>query len=468
MSARVGLGTAWHMWVTAPGFFSLERSWILLHPNSTVWDQIPPLILGIAAIPATFALTRYFRFPRWICLGAALAVSVSPTGIIYSTRLKEYGADFLLACLLLALGEAARRRPDRRELLSLSVATVCSFAVSASTLPVLLGVWLALGLTTWARRRRGGGRRFLVAAVPAVVGCLLVDAVFYRHISPVIRRDFIGYYFVFTSPRAFISGAASILVNLYGHLVGVLGGGRLGPPLLFVVVSVLLLLGLRARRDMAGPALGIGAALVACALGVIPLGTGRTDEILYPALLLLIASALEALGRSVTGRDRTIAARVVFAAVGALLVTALVLGGINVDNRYPATDARALASALERAMKPGDHVVVDELMRYPWAYDEDNPLRLEFGGNWSTGFTVISTQPRVFIAPSEYYEGGSDPTAWTRHMASFTRLWFVETPPLQLSPFYSSLRQAGWRPVATIRATGCAAILLERTPARPG
>ena len=32
MSSRVGIGTAWHMWVTAPGFFFLERSFIGLHP----------------------------------------------------------------------------------------------------------------------------------------------------------------------------------------------------------------------------------------------------------------------------------------------------------------------------------------------------------------------------------------------------------------------------------------------------
>jgi hypothetical protein len=46
--------------------------------------------------------------------------------------------------------------------------------------------------------------------------------------------------------------------------------------------------------------------------------------------------------------------------------------------------------------------VVGELTRYPWAYYEDQPLRLRFGPAWATYFTVTSTDPKVFIVPSEY------------------------------------------------------------------
>jgi hypothetical protein len=34
MSSRVGIGTAWHMWVTAPGFYFLERSFIDCIPTA--------------------------------------------------------------------------------------------------------------------------------------------------------------------------------------------------------------------------------------------------------------------------------------------------------------------------------------------------------------------------------------------------------------------------------------------------
>ena len=52
LSSRVGIGTAWHMWLAAPGFYFLERSFIELHPQSTWWAQLPELAAGIAAIPA--------------------------------------------------------------------------------------------------------------------------------------------------------------------------------------------------------------------------------------------------------------------------------------------------------------------------------------------------------------------------------------------------------------------------------
>jgi hypothetical protein len=140
LSARVGLGTAWHMWVTAPGFYFLERTWIATHPGSTEWDQFLPLAAGIASIPAAYLLIRYYRMSRFVSLGGALIVSISPVCIIYSTRLKESGVDFLLACLMLILGEAARRRQARRDLLLLAIATIFCFALSASTLAVIIGV----------------------------------------------------------------------------------------------------------------------------------------------------------------------------------------------------------------------------------------------------------------------------------------------------------------------------------------
>ena len=152
-----------------------------------------------------------------------------------------------------------------------------------------------------------------------------------------------------------------------------------------------------------------------------------------------------------------------FGAVGAALVALMLASGAQIQAAYPATDVTTLAPAILHHLEPGDHVVVDELMRYPWAFSEERTPKIEFGTKWAAGFTVKSTDPRVFIAPSEFYEGGSDPKAWTNAMARYSRLWFVETAPLSLSPLYGDLRKAGWNPVEVIQATGCGAILLERS-----
>jgi hypothetical protein len=46
LTSRVDVATAWRMGVTAPGFTLVERAWILVHPGSSRWDQLLPLVHG--------------------------------------------------------------------------------------------------------------------------------------------------------------------------------------------------------------------------------------------------------------------------------------------------------------------------------------------------------------------------------------------------------------------------------------
>ena len=117
---------------------------------------------------------------------------------------------------------------------------------------------------------------------------------------------------------------------------------------------------------------------------------------------------------------------------------------------------------IDRHEQPGDHVFVSELARFPWALAEDPHPDLRFGTTWATGFTVVSTQPDVFIVPSEYYEGDSHPRVWAAAMQRDHRLWYVWSPPLSLAPSYRALLAEGWRPRRTLHATGISATLLVR------
>jgi hypothetical protein len=168
-------------------------------------------------------------------------------------------------------------------------------------------------------------------------------------------------------------------------------------------------------------------------------------------------------------RDVTRRPRREVLAVGAvgLLFGALALGLWTAhawSNRpvYPAVDARELAAQIDRHKQPGDHVFVSELMRFPWALAEEARPELRFGRGWATGFTVVSTDPRVFIVPSEYYEGGSEPKAWAAAMGRYHRLWYVWSPPLAVDPSYRALLANGWHPRTVLRATGGSATLLVR------
>lgn len=463
LSSKVGIGTAAHMWVTAPGFYFIERSFMGLGPNSTWWAQLIPLAAGIASVPAIYWLARTFSLSRKVALTLAVFVCVSPVTVMYSTRVKEYGADFLLSCLLLWCTEVARRQRTDSKYRILAVVSVLAFVISASVGPEIAAMWLALALLsrTWQHLRR----HVLPVAIPVAAGCGAIAATFYRHLSPYLGKFWTGWYVAHTSPTAFVGSVVVIMWRLFANLFNLPPSSPALDLLVFFGFGGLLVAGLTRGRAMLAPACLIVAALGSSAMSVTPLGTGRTDEYLYPALLLLIGSGLTRVALLVLASVSHVTRNATFA-MAILVATGLVANALVSAPSYPGVNVGELAVEVHHAEQPGDHVVVGELMRYSWALYEDRNPHIEFGPDWSTGFSVVSTDPSTFIVPSELYEGGSRPAHWATLMSTYRRLWFVESSPLSLNPTYEALRRSGWRPVRTLRAPGCAAILLERSDLR--
>jgi hypothetical protein len=463
LSSRVDLSTAWHMWFTTPGFHLLERATTSVGSSATWVSQLPPLVFGIAGVPAIYALARFFKLSQRAALAMAVLICVSPPCIIYSTRVKEYTADFLLTCLLLALTEAARRQTRRRQLNALALASVFAFFVSATVAPVIIGLWLVLGF--FALRDGQVLRRVAVAGAVAAVGCGAVAAVFYHHISPVLANSFNGYYIVHTSPREFVLSLYHTLWNVFSQFFGI----SVFTPGEHVAITVALLalaaLGTYRKASMFGPALVVAVAFGLCAAHVAPLGLGRTEIYLYPALLLLWAAGANQVVVFVGGLVSKEVRPMVwpYALAAALVAGLLVYHGAQSAPLYPSTDVKGLVAKMEKVEVQGDRIVVGELMRYPWALYEDNPPHIEFGSDWSAGFTVLSTNPHVYIVPSEVYERGFDPSRWASGMSRYHVLWFVWAPPLSLNPAYAALIHDGWHQFTTVSAAGSDATLLVRT-----
>ena len=253
--------------------------------------------------------------------------------------------------------------------------------------------------------------------------------------------------------------------GLYANLLHLTGIAAVDQPILLAVLLALTVLGVYRNAAMLGPACAVLAALGLSVAHEAPLGAGRTDEYLYPALLLLLASGAVRLWALASHHLSRAHLRVVGSAVAVVfipLALALIGDSIATAPAYPGVGVQALAAAVQRNAEPSDHIVVGELARYPWAYYEARPLRLRFGPDWAAYFTVTSTDPKVFIVPSEYYEGGSHPQRWADALRGPYRIWFVESPPLSLNPTYAALLRDGWHRVRTLTAPGCAAILLER------
>jgi hypothetical protein len=463
ITSKVSWGQAWHMLANAPGFYLFERVWVELYPSATWWGQLPALIMGIASIPAIYYLFRYLRFDTWLQLSAALVVAVSPICIIYSTRYKEYSADFLLACLLIALGERTRRHWRRRDICLLAAATVLSFAVSGSTIPVTAGVWLVVGAATQQHGRRP--RDLMLPAGVALTVCLAIDEIFYRHLSPYLNRDWSHNFFSHASPLAYIDSVSRLLLSLYQGMTGSVLNGAL----VFLLLTGLAVVGCINDKSRSAT-LAIAAAFGACTLHAIPLGTGRTDEVLYPAFLVLIACGLQGLThwfRNTT--PRTPWHRWCTVGIGLTLGGVLLITGVATDNHYDAKDIQPLAAQVNGQLRPGDHVVVDAMLRYTWALYEEQSPHIVLGSQWMTGFSVASTSPSTFIVPSFPGEGGWTPGRWIDQLAHYQRLWVLEpsysahpsTSP-QLGTFYLDLHRAGWTAIRSIDETGCMAILLQR------
>jgi hypothetical protein len=303
----------------------------------------------------------------------------------------------------------------------------------------------------------------------AAVGCGVVFLTFYRHVSPRIQLFWASGYVDHSSPRAFISSLGSVTWHLVSGLFGL---SSLTPAARLVIVLAWLglsILGLHKNAAMVAPALAVAIALMASAAHSVPLGTGRTDLYLYPALLLLLAAGVTRLVHRAAAATADLSRpKAVIGAVGGTGLVALVAIPFVMHaaaNRpvYPGVDVRTLAAAVGRQEQPGDRIFVGELARYPWAYYEGKTVEVRLGPQWSSGFTVVSTDPDVFIAPSEHYEGDSRPKAWAAAERGTHRLWYVWSPPRNvLNPSYAALRADGWRPVRTLHASGISATLLVR------
>jgi hypothetical protein len=307
MPTRVGFGTALRMLVTAPGFYLAERTWIQLDPHSTVWAQLPALVLGLAAVLAVYVLIRVYRLPRWLGVTAALVVATGPVMVAYSTHVKEYSADFVLACALLALAEASRRSPESARLLRwLAVVSVAGFFISASTASVVAAVWCAVLIDGFADTRRR--RRVLWAGGLSAGACAVIAAALLRHLPPSLHDFWLtrGFFPHGSSPIGMAADmrnvASSVLGGLGlwpGHMPpGALSNMATGPArtAVFLIAGFLMVAGLSCRRQALAPALVLLAAVLTWSIGLVPLGTGRTDVIVYPAILVLLALGARRVG----------------------------------------------------------------------------------------------------------------------------------------------------------------------------
>ena len=442
LPAHVSLGDALHMVVTTPLYTLSLRQWIILGPHDTWFAQLPALVLGVAGIAAVYALIVSLGFSRLAAFAAGAAVMAGPVTIEYSTRLKEYPSDLLCACLVLWLADRWRRDPSTQRLVQLGVVAVACLWISASTAAVVGGAAAMVVAVAW-------GRRELRAPAAALVGALALGsaglwAVFLRHVPSQLRANWrthgflfgysSGHHLAYTFQQTF-SGLSHGLVGLPIPWTSSASALR-ALPMALAIATVIVLVAIveppiaeavRARGRRVGATFAAAASVTLAVLGTLsglsPLGDGRTDEVLYPSLLVLVVSVATWLTTRATASSRMRgAARVATACV--VVAGALLFGAAHVGE-YPPTGLSEVLAGVSRQLLFKDVVVIDGYEAFTYADDSAAGLwRVSFAPTevpWPMGFHVVSLDATYAIS-TNYLQ--SDPQIEGLFKRTH-RVWYV-------------------------------------------
>lgn len=516
LPSRVPLHTALDMVVTTPGYTVLNDAWIALGPSGNLWPKVLPFVIGVAAVPAIFWLSRVLRLPTWAGLVMSALVAASPAAIEYSVRVKEYEADLLLAIVVLAATEQARRVRSRRSLIVLSAVSVGSVVMSTSLLVAVAGCWVALLAVSIADRRDRAG----IVVTGAITAVLCAGPVLF--VAGHIPRSLTEFW-VATDRLMGAPYNGSHLAHIVALTAGGIAHGFVGTPLpatfpqtvkishgseawllalgvlelmVFAVMALPSVRDVLRRRVDGSSVAGLASvtsilvAVVLWGVGLVPLGTGRTDLVLLPAACVLLGFGLVRLRRvgarqswlsATSRRSIKIALVVVACAAGSLL-------GWHQRSWYPAQDVTKVVDAIDRDLRPGDAIAVTGRNTFTWAFEGLSPFAVHLDRNdpkaRTIGFWVTFTPRKVIEVtgverglirtPNRLMPGLTDLPPDTR------RLWLIGITYSTYSPsafrFHGPLARrmvptgangalihAGWhRTTTAYRSPGEIAVLYRR------
>jgi hypothetical protein len=306
--------------------------------------------------------------------------------------------------------------------------------------------------------QRRGDRRLGPAALSAV-GVVTIALTVFGNLPTALHRYWTN---AMLTPTPLSTLPHRVSTTVRGLVTGLLPTTTKisGDVLLVTVVAVVLLscglLGLRRSRAVQVATAVVLTAVACSVLGRIPLGTGRTDMAIYPALMLIVLAGGARLSRALLVRwpsRRNVVASLVSAGLVAAGAVAIVQ-----HRPYPATNLGALVPELSSCGARPPLVVVDAYTRYPWALTESPRFTLEFSSGYGAGFTVAHSSTAI-VLPAQPYEVGYTPVAWAqsveRTAGALQPIAYVETPPTgvaHIDPFSLTLQHDGYRVVRSIRA----------------
>lgn len=412
---------------TAPlGFLAVEKLAATLLGPSELALRLFPLLCGLATLALLPRVaSRYLS--RAAAPLAVAVVALAPFLVYYSSEVKQYAVDALIAVAILGCAAALAERPhDHRLHAGFALLGVAALWLSQPAVFMLGGTGIVLGLRALRGRDRAALGPLAASAalwVVAFAGSYAVS----RHevMDPEYMHAFWRTGFLPLIPRTAADWAwlPRMLARVFREPMGIVGEDRSPLSLVGAVASgIAFLVGCgwmwsRRRLQLALLLAPAGLALLASAAGAFPFGGefqsgGRVLIFLIPSVAFVLAEGAAALPRLLPGT----AGRAAFAAL-ALLVLAPSLSYAARSVPHLRNEVKPLLDYVAEQRRPGDVIYV-----YYNGLPSFEYYAARYG--WTAESTVrgvcARTDPARYVADLERLRGR--PRVW---------LLFVDGTPVQ-------------------------------------
>ena len=336
----------------APGLFVIWRGFYELFPDPEWSLQVLPFACAFAAIPVMFHVVHRLTGDRGLGLLAAAVTALNPPLAHYTVRVHQYPFDFLVTALLLLAAvtlfdDTSRVDPRRFAKVALAASIAPLFSVTSVLVSFPIMHVGALGAIRDWRRNRSRALSVLGATAAydlAVLACYLLLR---SRTNERVRGDFADGFM----PLDSLSGAGSFLAT-NGQRLLEMGQSEVWLPFI-IGLGCLWLLARRPWRTLGLVVVGFYAAfLLASALEVYPLGTGRADIFAFPVSILLLASGAHLATSALP------AVRLFRFAIAALVVTVVLVWPPRADYVGNVMNDLLLVEVLAAHERPDDGVIM--------------------------------------------------------------------------------------------------------------
>jgi 4-amino-4-deoxy-L-arabinose transferase-like glycosyltransferase len=395
---------------TPPGFFVIEKAFSQVFGTSEPALRAFPLLCGLGALVVALILVRRHLDAATGLVSLAL-MAASPSLIYFSSEVKQYSTDVLVALVvLLATSDVWRRRYDRRSCVVLVVVGALAVLCSHAATFVLAGAGVALAVPVLRAGDRTRIVRLAGVGAALLVAWGLVYGLFDRHLDDdTYLRFFWKSAFLPIPPTShdglhrWSSALSTLFTMLDGNVV------------LLIVVAPLAVIGLvRLGRRQPGVLCVLVvpwvAVVVASSRQLYP-ATERLVLFLVPFLAVVVAAGAVATAEAVSRRGPQLGMAV-------LAVVVVLCAGVAVHRLaqpQPVEEMRPLYEQLRSLARPGDVVYVSQtaVPSYLYYAGRDGPPaghvvlgHADFGdaGAVASEVAPLAGHARVWLLTSAYWE----------------------------------------------------------------